>query len=538
MYNKKQMDYNLKRQVQTEPEYEVYKGMRYGQMSDGLLVAKFEETNMPDHDEHVYDNFARNTLSDFRPDSATFAHEAPRGATNRSKGFLQLRSEGHRGTADVERPELFLGFGGPEDMDPRGIATEPDFKQLKKQHEARMRFQRFDPDGSDHITGGGRNEFQVMQDKQKLIRWTRDRLKVFDRQIDGRREGMRREFRKRPVVKKQVLVQSYGDFIKDYALNPQRRANIISKQIIRDTRAYRDETPDQDFQFMRYTQTCKQGVLNDTFKRALHYQNSADSSVGDSDVSTQYKALAVLMSNMANRRREIMKSVANGDIDHGQSADAVSRKTAPIARDIAIILASRRADMDYSDADDSVARKSVQPMATHQMIKFVDHNHEVQNAHLVNAAVIYKSVKEGADMTKIKHLIKTDARAGDLRDEELAARKNGIQTLRELKMTQKVKHDTDAGKSVKTMSYRGIGQKIDQKVRNGRRDQKATESDATQTRHTPQQTADMINQNNLLTDSRFLDNGVKERLGGHLGSKYNMRDVQRDNRAGGMSFAN
>lgn len=43
---------------------------------------------------------------------------------------------------------------------------------------------------------------------------SRSRLKVFDRQLDSRQEGLRRKQECISDVNKQVTVQSYGDMIK------------------------------------------------------------------------------------------------------------------------------------------------------------------------------------------------------------------------------------------------------------------------------------------------------------------------------------
>lgn len=273
------MDYDLARQGYGQIEYNVDQGLRYGDVPNTMLMEKFEETDMG-NDEDQYDTYVRTEICDWTGDKgAVFEHERGRGGVNASKGILQLRANGHRGTADVEKPEIFLGFAGPEDRDPRGINVDPDMKQLRRQEAARMRFHRFTPDHSDHVTGGGISEAQVMANKQTIFRFNRDRLKIFSRQIDGRREGLRRVYENKSDIAKQVLVHSYGDYIKDYAMNPQRRANLITRNILRDTKEWRQETSDQDYQIARYSQICRKRKTRDTYNRVLGAQASDRKSV-------------------------------------------------------------------------------------------------------------------------------------------------------------------------------------------------------------------------------------------------------------------
>jgi hypothetical protein len=528
------MNYDLARQGKPLIAHDIYNGMDWGELPSSILTSKFEETDLGP-DENVYDNYARNTISDWRPDAATLAHEAPRGGVNRSKGFLQLRSDGHRGIADVEKPEIFLGFGGPEDWDPRGVVTDPDFKQIKRQHESRMRFQSFDPDMMDHITSGGRSESMVMSDLQKLIRVKRDRLKIFDRQLDGRRTGMRRNHSYKSDVSKQVIVQSYGDLIRDYGLNPQRRTNVIAKQILRDTREYRDETADQDFEFARYSQICRRAALNDTFKRVLYAQGSAEGDWTDADTSRAYKAAGILMSNLIRGKKQIMNNMAGGGIDYASSKEAVARKTAPFARDLTFILQSIAQDGDFKSSDTTNPGKTPHPQMADHLARQIVFNHLTPAHHFLNAEVIYKNVKPGADISKIKSLIITDATNPEIRDEQTIA---GKMAQRRMISGAKLStdEDQDYAESVRTVNYKTVlAMSGDCQARKYDADQDAKESDLTKFGITQKMQHRVTNTNDVETNINFLDNTSLERMGGRIGSKYTQRYIDRDGVGGSMS---
>src|SRR6184192_3064866 len=126
------MNYNLPDVTQPEIGYSIDIGLRYGKMPSSMLMSKFEETDMGE-DENVYDDYARNTLTDRRPDTNYLAHEEPRGGVNQSKGYLNLIHYGHRGNSDdPNHSEICLGETAP---DPRGTADTPDIKNFKEQND-------------------------------------------------------------------------------------------------------------------------------------------------------------------------------------------------------------------------------------------------------------------------------------------------------------------------------------------------------------------------------------------------------------------
>jgi hypothetical protein len=530
------MDYDLVRTVEGKIEYNLDQAMPYGDFAPSMLMSRFEETDIgPDED--AYDDYARTTLTDWTPDQNKFEHEEARGGVNRRSGRIQLQYYGHRGDADsVYRPEIFDGFMGDEDRDPRGSQVDPDMKELRKQHDSRMRFVRFTPDGADHVTGGGRSEAQVMADQQKLFRVVRNRLKVFDRQIDGRRNGMRRTYKHKSNVPKQILVQSYGDFIKDYALNPQRRANVICKEILRNTRGWYLETMDADFAFARYSQICRRQRTKTTHNRVRDYDETARrNEIDDDDTAKHYKAVGLLMSNIINGKKQAVAMAKAGNMDFDEARNTVQRKTSPFERDLTQIMRAMTQDSEFSAHHNTMVGKTPCMVQQEHLMRQIVHNHILPAQYYLNAEIMYKSVKPGADTRKVKDLAITDANSPELRDMNTTAGKTAKRRLvHGAKLARE--YDADHGESVKTFNYRTANFRADHRKRSANNDQNAGQSDDSQHRrplHTNYRNASSAD---VVDNIRYGDNTSKERHTGALGSKYLNRHIDRDSRGDEISL--
>jgi hypothetical protein len=512
------MDYT-QRVKQSSPEFTIDVGMPYGDMPSAMLMKKFEETDAGPDDE-LYDDYARNTLTNWGPDQNLMEHERPRGAANRSYGVLELRANGHRGKADYERPESFHGFGGPEDRDPRGTNVGPDMKELTKQQQARMRFKRFTSDSAEHITGGGRSEAKVIADNQKVFKIRRERLKVFSRQIDGRREGMRRSYNNKSDVTKQVLVQSYGDYLRDYSLNPQRRANIIAKQIIRDSREWRDETADQDYQVALYSQHRKRKTSTTANATA---QSHTDGKFEDNDDnityrSQSYKAAGLLMSHLCR---------GTTDADMDASSGTQTRKTGPY-RDLMVLMESQSQDTKFKEGDMTQSRKqAAQKRRAHQGTVFTT-DHSTPSHHLHNTELIYKAVSGDKDFSKIKKHVATDAKAPHISDTATVAVKRSVSVVNVHGSKLDTTDDGDYGEQQKTVNYkRALKSRVHRKTATGGHDFKK-ESDNSQVRKTQNKSA-VAAEKDVEGTTKLGKNHTKERHIAPMGSKYMHRSIARDN---------
>jgi hypothetical protein len=513
------MNYNLEQRV-TQPEYNIDIGGRYGDMPTAMLMSKFEETNAGP-DESLYDDYARNTLTNWGPDTNLMEHERPRGGVNRRYGVLELRTNGHRGTADVEKPEIFLGFGGPEDRDPRGVNVDPDMKQLTRQERARMRFQRFTPDHSEHVTGGGRSEARVIADNQKLFKIRKERLKVFDRQIDGRREGLRRTYDHKSDVTKQVLVQSYGDYIKDYAMNPQRRANIISKNIIRDTRAWRDETADQDMEVAIYSQICRRRKIETKANRQR--DTTTDYKWEDGAMSKSFKAAGLLMSHLCRREQQ-------QDTDLADQTGTQHRKTGPY-KDLMIIMESVTQDGKFKESDNTQARKQQAPVQQEHGVRTFVTDHVTPAHHLLNAEIIYKAVKQGRDLTTVKTNVVTDSKDPHIQDTLTAISKTSVQrtTATGRKLDTADDGSVADNDSEQTVNYKRLLASRTHRINVTSGHAIKGESDDSQIRKQQHQELQTVDPTIAKTGTDFGENFSLERKIAPVGSKYTRRYQTRDN---------
>jgi hypothetical protein len=527
IYLSTHMNYNLTEVKPSPIEYNLDIAMPFGDMPSDMMMAKFEETDMGG-DEDLYNNYARTTLTDMRPDPASFAHEGPRGAVNSRSAKLQLQYYGHRGNADdPAHPELFLGFGGPEDRDPRGINTEPDMRELRKQEEARMRFVRFTKDDSAHITGGGRSMGRALADQQTLFKDMKGRLRIFDRMLDGRREGMRREYAHKSDVSKQVNVKSYGDVIKDYALNPQRRANIICKRILRDTAEWRCETYDQDFKIAQYATAYKQAHRQDP--GPILALSGPDGALATSDTTPSYKAVGVLMADIVKGKRQANEMMKSSEMDFAKAQETMARKTAALS-DIALVMGASKMGGDFAVSDTTMLRKTpgLPDQAIPAELSIV--NHMTPAHHYLNAEIIYKSVRGGDDLRKIKDLTCRDSRAGNLQDISTDCYKSAKMQLKTGARLERTDDASYEDSTCAVTNYKKVIARLRSKVEGADHDI-AHESDLTQNRKAQHgqigvQDVAQVDQG----DISFANNASKERLGGHLGSKYLTRYIDRDGR--------
>ncbi len=517
------MNYNLK-QRSTPITNIVRTNGTVGKMPDGHLMAKFEETEI--ESEGAYDNYARGNLVDQRPDTVKFEHEESRGGVSARSGFIQHRYYGHRGSADPERPEMFLGFGGPEDADPRGTSTDPDMKQLVRQEYARMKYIPFSADSSHQITSGGRSESQIVADKQKLFKVTRERLQVFDQQLDGRREGITRSFKHKSAADGQEMSVAYSDIITDYAMAPQRRANLVSKEVIRGSRRHLDEQNEQELGIAKYSIRTKAGKQN-THKLVMGAKAADDTKWTDADSSKAFKAAGVLMRDLVQARRELV-GAANGDTQLQEHQLTQVLKSVAPSRDLNMILRAIATDGQFTDGDTTMARKGAKPVQRAHLKTLAEHNHVTPAHQLLNAEIIYKSVKSGKDLTKIKHEIVADGARAQTEDGPAARKSSKLQILSGMR---DVDGEAEHGESDNTVNYKTLiadlrGSKLDNVEQFD-----GAESDNTMAikrNHTNYRNPD---QRDISQDGRFNDNAQHERHGGRLGSKYTTRSIDRDSHA-------
>lgn len=520
-------DRSLPRQRQGNVRYRVGVGENYGNLPIADLGRKFEETNMgPDED--LFDNFARTTLMDHTADKAKFEHEQARGAVNRRSGVIQLRYQGHRGCADVERPEMFLGMAGPEERDPRGSNVDPDIRKLREQAAARNRFIRFTPDHSDFTTSGERSRGKIAQDQQTMFRMARDRLKVFSKQHDGRREGLRRTYQNASNVKKQIHVQSYGDLIRDYGLNPQRRANLLCRAMIRDSKAWREGTSDQDYHVAKYTQICRRAKRKDTYQRVLGAKDNDDTVWTDGDSNVPLKSMGLLMSSIINAKKTAHHNVGGSDRDYAEAMSTIMRKTAPLKKDLELIMYMVSGEGKFAEHDDSIAYTTKAPDQQEHLARIVMLNHLTPAHHYLNAEVIYKTLKESGDFRAIRDKVVIDPQHSRVSDKlSLISKSKDRRTAAVTEM--RTVEETDRGESRNTFNYRAaVNKRGDNVLRNTDTHRFGAESDDSAARKASTTQYRVTDTADVAQNMEFNDNTSKDRRTGGMGTKYTVRQIERD----------
>lgn len=515
------MDYDLANRmnrVEGKIEYSLNVAMPFGEMPPGMLESKFEETDIGP-DENAYDDYARNIVCDWTADTNRMEHEEPRNSIGNS-GYLQLRYNGHRGDTSIDevyRPEHFDQFIGDEDRDPRGSQVDPDMKQMTRQSMARTRFVRFTPDGCENITGGGRSEARTMADQQTLIRTVRSRLKVFERSLDGRQNGLRRVYGHKSAANQTILVQSYGDAITDKGLNPTRRANIIAQSVV-NTRKFRDEMCDQTMDVAKYSQV-RRGV------KAVGQQDNSlidnDGRFGASEGAKHFKACGLLMADIIRARQNIQS-----DVDFATSRDAMGRKTAPMCKDLGIILGAVATDAEFQSSSSTLVGKTAARLNRPHLANTTVQQHLTPAHHALNAEIIYKSVKPGADVRKLCDQIITDVVRTDA--DVSAAGKTAKMVMASGAKLSRTTDGEAATEFKKTINYRSSHTTTGCVSRLVNNDGKAGESSNTQNRkrdHTNYRTATPENQEQNM---RYSENEHAERHGRGIGKKYLNRYIDRE----------
>ncbi len=534
------------RTVQGRIGYTIDEAMGYGDMAPSLLTSMYEETDMG-NDEDLYDNHARGILTDWGPDTNLMAHEAPRSSDVTSRaGRLNLIYGGDRGTVDTPYvPERFDQFIGVEDRDPRGINADgaPDFKVLKDQYDDRMRFIRWTPDSCNNITGGGRAERREIADHQAANIAMAGRLNIFDRQLDGRREGIRREYDNVSAVPKSIQPQSYGDLITDFALNPQRKTITLCKEIIRAGKAWREETIDADWSFARYTQICKGGVREHNGKSKVESSDNDTMWKAESQ-PIYFKAAGLLMSNIVKQKAQEHANIRadNTEVPDAAVEEVAARKTMPLVRDLRYILDNIGTDTRFSSEVNTINIKTPSPQTPDHRARVAVYNHITPAHHYLNAEIIYKHVALEGDARKAKDLVITDARDTD----------PGMVGVNHLPF-KTARRDIDVGAKLGSMIVPGTlheGRKThnykaamhangDKRVSMFAKDATVLD-ESTNSQHRRPQKANYRGNgvDDTVEDMHYGDNSYLDRRARGLGSKYTMQFIDRDSRADGISVAN
>jgi len=499
----------------SDVQYSVKIGLPYGGMPDDALVSKFEQTDDGDV-EYGYDDFVRREIKDRRPDAPTFESEEPRKSLS-NKGYLNLIHSNNRGGSEPRHSEMFL-----EDTwgDPRGIATDPDYKELRRQHEARTRFVRWSADADNSVPSGRWSEGELMRKKQQVLRQLRPRLMWFTTSKDGRRLGETPVYNNRPVVSKiDKTIQAYGDIVQAYAENPQRATTIMSNTIIARSKMYQQNTTDHEFTVAHYGEDARRRKLSNTMQQ-LKYTD-LDGYMPDCDKTANYKAMGIIMSQIVKNRHETAQ-----DIDYGKADATQVRKTVEMSADLAKILQAIAVDSEFANSAHTVSSKTATPQQARPAQYTTTTDGSIPASHLLNAQAIYKSVKEGGDLRAVSGMIATDDTKVDTNDKTTLVGKSMGATDAHVRLGSS--HIEVDGVSMSAHVYKGKGADIESKIGMVNPEYVWSEADDAHTRKSQTATHTNPDVDDTEQQIRFNDNTQKERMVGVMGSKYTRREMDRD----------
>lgn len=456
----------------TEISYNLDKALPYGGLPNSALMEKFEETPDLGDGEGQYENYARNTLSDFAPDPVSLEQNARRKNYN-SKGFLNLIHRGGRGTENTPaHPEMFLGL---TEREPRGVATDPDFRNLVRQQEARMRYVRFSADADNSVHHGRWSESEAFNKARVQTQHAiKSRAKIFSTGKDGRREGIRREYY--PHVSNVTKTQEdlsrfrpagtgFTDYITDFALNPQRKTAKLSDTIVTNSNLYNKFTTDHEFRVARYGEDARRTNLRQRAESrvpATDRENYLDIPGGEyikkERESKAYKAAGLLMGAIVNQKHQVEQNQTGGLQEEGHGVETMAnRKVKALDRDLTVVLREIKTSTDFKAQDQTQVGKTAAPTRAAHLKRVQTESHSQPAHQILNAELMYKSLKPSADVESIRRSIITDDRAKVLREELSVFGKGSRRDMVTGKRNAIMNVD---GKSLSTVTYKHTGKRI------------------------------------------------------------------------------
>lgn len=463
------MDYNKFQRVKpTDVTYNLDTAMPYGEMPSEALIKKFEETSDLNDGEGQYESYARGTLKDFSPDPITLEQNVRR-KDYTAKGILNVLHSGGRGELNnPSHPEMFLEL---TEREPRGTATDPDFRRLVDQQEARMRFVRFSSDADNSIHQGRPSESEMYHKSRYLVhKQAKARAKIFRTSKDGRREGIRREYyphvsnvqkTQEDLNKFRPESQTFTDYITDFALNPSRKTVKLSNTIVTDSRLYNQFTTDHEFKVAKYGESTRSrrllpkvgSVVSD-----IDGENYDDIPGGEyvphEDTSKSFKAAGILMGAIVKQKHEQDLNQRGGVADQGNTLETMAnRKTQALQNDLNKVIYESQTGIEMKSQVQTIQGKVPTPQRAEHLARVTTGDASKPAHQLHNAELMYKSVKGTDDMDKVRREMITDDRKVPHREELTIFGKNG----RTVAATGKRKTESEAiieGKSLQTVAFK------------------------------------------------------------------------------------
>lgn len=503
------MDYDIGYRQPTNPiQYDLKQGMKYGGMPDSALESKYEETDMGD-EEMKYNNYARETIMGWNEvTEPTLESDMPRKSYS-SKGYLDLLHSGNRAGEEPAHPEIFLEL---TDKEPRRTATDPDYRQLTRQWEERMRFKYMYPDADNSITQGNWDARSRSYAGKAIQELMRARMQIFSTSKDGKRNEMRREYEHKSEIGKVEDEKDYGEAVKNDGLNPQRATTVLSNRNLQRTKLYNQFTTDHEFGVSRYGEGRRGNYL--TQNKVLR-DIASDNRYNDSDMIQMRKALGIVLSKAVQQ-----KKTAEHNIEYNDAVLTQDRSTTKPYRDLSFLIRQIATDQMMNKALKGQTRKLPGlPNWTAHSKNDTEEDANKPAHYYVNGELMYKAVQPGADLRKIANNVITDAEKGQ-EDKTLV-----VKSVQERKTYKQADTEVQVdGQSVQTYTYKNKNTPAQApKVQTQNNDQQMQNSDNTQQRKVNGRNYRNASKKDVQLDTNLLDNTSKERLGMAMGDKMAIR---------------
>jgi hypothetical protein len=520
-------DYDLmSRQMNNTPLYHpvtpilsLQTAMQTGGLPFDYIMSKYDETYTDiDNSEHDYDYFSRMTLTDRRPDTPYLESDRPRNSYYNG-GRLNLTYYGGRGKENnPNHSELFLG----ETLaDGEKVNNEPDLSKLRAQQESRNRLMRLYPDADNSITSGGLSPAGVRDAKNASFRATRPRLKIFSTTKDCRREGLRRDHMDPNNLNKIVRVDSYGEMIKDQALNPQKQTTKISNHLYRSSRLYNMITPDHEFYVAQYGENPRRGKLTGLVEPTMTKYLQEGPYTGEElkmlseDPNVCYKAAALQVCKSVNE-------LSKGDVDYQESDATKAYKSSSMRDDMDLrkVMEGMNFDTDFKCSTFTKVFKSKAKEAVEAIGRLSSTNDRKNAMHYIDAVKMYKSVNKEA---------KPGIHEGITFDQDKTESTATVTAKSSMKEIRELKRNSIAsvhGTSMNTLNYKT---KINQKIKDAKlltKEKFGDESKNTNAYKNPMKESNtgVAPGADFDNDEQFYDNKSKDRHVRGMGGKY-LRDT-------------
>lgn len=337
--------------------------MSYGAIDEGMVARKYEQTAFYE-DPFQVENSIRDELRDFTPDQATLESDMPR-REYQSTSRIHLRESGSRGD-NPEHPEIFIGF---TDRDPRGVATDPDFKQMANQSWARRRFKEAtmynDDDHSVPSQGIHPNKmrWQIRQSQHEL----KKRLKIFSTSKDALKPGM-----------SPVSQRNGSEVDKTYAESERMDQHLPSDMVFtqgktaelsNDTNIGWWQTTDHEFKVAQYgfNNAKMPGRQHEGVKRDTRYEQEFHQSKQNKPTTSMVMLMSAVVSNKKTKHKE-------GDTNFKEGFETMSRKNGHMSTPDELINLMHQAinQVKYGESKDPITGKSKKLSDIKAVQQFVD----------------------------------------------------------------------------------------------------------------------------------------------------------------------